>query len=372
MAKIIINKEGFSKILSALSNGFPAKKILGTDFLFKLEINDNNCVVSVINAKVQMKSSITCQSDESGVIICVDHHIMMEMVRNFPDGDITITTEVNSDKAVKAINMKPEGQRKKYRISCSLASDFPHMIEIDDTAIFAEFDVQAKYFSDLMKTMASNVDSNNTVPCFANIVGYSLGGKLTFISGNNHLLSIHQTEVDINSQFIMPREISKYVAHMDGIDKCTLILSGNRMFITYSGFEMSLSLIDGTISNYKALIDTEPLKNKLLYPKKDLVDALSRLSIFTDETERIIMSVEGIDCDMNAVNEDFGNEGSEVMCIANEEDVKVKFGLKHSVMRKVCSNIPTDNVEIRISDRLAFFRADARKDILWMTGLSVI
>lgn len=372
MAKIIINKEGFSKILSALSNGFPAKKILGTDFLFRFEIEKDKCVVSVINSKVQMKASIGCQSDEAGVVICIDHHIMMEMVRNFPDGDITITTEVNSDKMVKAINMKPEGQRKKYRISCAMASDFPNMIDVEDLTIFSEFDIQAKYFSDLMKTMASNVDSNNTVPCFANIVGYSLGGKLTFISGNNHLLSIHQTEIDLSSQFILPREIAKYVAHMDGIDKCTLILAGNRMFITYSGFEMSLSLIDGTISNYKALIDTEPMKNKLAYPKKDLVDALSRLSIFTDETERIIMSIEGIDCDMSAVNEDFGNEGSEVMAIANEEGVSIKFGLKHSVMRKVCSNIPTDNVEIRISDRLAFFRAESRKDILWMTGLSVI
>jgi len=372
MAKIILNKEGFSKILSALSNGFPAKKILGTDFLFKLEIDKDKCVVSVINAKVQMKASIACESDESDVVICIDHHIMMEMVRNFPDGDIIITTEKNSDNMVKAINMKPEGQRKKYRISCSMASDFPKLVKIEDQEIFAEFDIQAKQFADLMKVMASNVDSNNTVACFANIVGYSLDGKLTFISGNNKLLSIHQTDIDLTSQFILPREISKYTAHIDGIDKCTLMLAGNRMFIIHSGFEMSLSLIDGTISNYKALIDTEPLKNKLSYPKKDLVDALSRLSIFTDETERIVMSVEGIDCDMNAVNEDFGNEGSEVMSIVNEEGVSIKFGLKHSVIRKVCANIPTDNVEIKISDRLAFFRAENRKDILWMTGLSII
>lgn len=372
MAKITINKEGLYKILSALSSGFPGKELIGTDGLFKIEISNNVCTVYVINSKVQMKSQIACQHDMDNIVMCIHNRVITEMVRNFPDGDMVITTEGEADN-VKAINLKPEGQRKKYRIACTVSRDFPNYIdEIHEQEVLAEFEMPATQFSNLMKTMAANTDPNNTVPSFANIVWYSLEGKLTFISGGSNLISIIQTEVDFSSQSIVPREIFKYTSHLTGIDKCHFTLTGGRLFLVYSGFEMSLSLIDGKISNYKALIDVEPSNNKFVFTKKDFIESLSRLSIFTDSTERIIMNVTGDDCEMTATNIDFGNEGSEVLTITNEDQYTDKFGLKYSFMQKICSNIPTDNIEVKRGDRIAFFRAESRKDILWLVGLANI
>ena len=359
MSKIIINKEVLSKVLSNLSTGFPSKELIGTDGLFKFDFKKDHATIYVINSRVAMSHYIKCEADEE-VIFCIHNRIIREMVRNFPEGEIVLTTEGSP---VKTINLKPEGTRKKYKIACS-TDDMPNMPE--EPEFGTEYELPAGSFAKTMKDMADNADSGNTVPSLANVNACSFDGKMTFVSGNQFLLFFQKTNIELTSQFIIPTTAVKYIGFFSGVEPCRVTIGENTMFISYSGFNMSLSLVDGKISNYKALLDTEEPNGAIVFNKKELLECVNRLAIFSDETERIIMRIKDKECDMVAYNIEFGNEGSEVIPCGTDEGFELEVALKHSVIRKVCGNIQTDNVIIKRKGNIVFFKPEDNNDTVWL------
>lgn len=366
MAKITINKETLSKVLSILATGFPAKEILGNDSLFRFVLNKDHAMIYVINSKVAMSHYIKCESDQE-LSFCVHNRIIREMVRTFPEGELVITTD---GEPVKSISLKPEGTRKKYKIAC-VEDSFPNMPEEPSTG--SEYEMPAGLFAQTIKQLAGNADYKNTVPSLANINACSFDGKLAFVSGNQYLLFFFKTNIEFDTQFIIPFEIEKYIGFMAGVDTCRFTVGENRMFVSHSGFTMSLSLIDGKISNYKGLLDNEAPEGAIVFDKKELMECSNRLSIFSDETERIIMKVENNECEMSSSNIEYGNEGSEVIaCTTDESFMSDTFALKHSIIRKVCSNIPSDTITIKKKGNVVYFRPENNDDIIWLGAPSNI
>lgn len=364
MAKIKINKDVLQKSLSALSCVIPSKEIISFDGVFRFDFKKDHATVYAINSRAQMSSYVKCDSSED-VSFCVYNRTIRDIVRTFPDGEIVIQT---SGEQVAHINIAPEGQKKKYKLACVSDHGFPSMPEVSggEKVVFP-----AGFLQKTLKTISAYCDAGNVITSFANINIYPINEKLCFVSGSQYLIHIIKTSERLKNSYIIPRETEKYLSFMSGIDNCEITFSASVVKIDYSGFKIFINLIEGTSSNYKMLMDQEPLSEPIIFDKKIIAESTSRLAIFSDVTERVIIHAKNDECELKCLNEEFGNEGVEVIQTLSKETKEDTFAIKHSIISKVCHDSDGESISIRRNDSMGFARPE-NADQLWIIGLSTV
>lgn len=368
MPKLSINKEPLSKALSFLSSGVPSKEIMGTDRVFQFNVEAESVTVVIANSKVQMSAFVACHSDTE-VSFCVPVHIMYEMVRNFPDGNILISMTIDKDE-VKGIHLSPEGQKKKYKIACAYNKDFPtNTIAPVEEEVLSTFSLPAGELTAALKVMASNTDPSDTRPCFSDICLIPVKEKLTFVAGNSKVFAFHSVNVPFDKGYIIRRQTYDYISAFTGNDACTMKITSQSLHISYGGFLIKTALCQGQLPAFQYYLDMEPQDKSVVINHKEFQSAISRMAPFCGELQHIEFTLAKDELSAHALNADFGNEAHEVVEVVNGSEIEFHIGANISYIKKMLQNISTDTIEMSHKETLLFIRPESNSDVLWMISL---
>ena len=187
--KLKINKDGLNKVLNFIQTGVPNKTVIPIEgmVLFSFKADEDRCTIRISNSRVEMSAYLKVESEED-LEFCVPTFMISRTVATFPDGEIQIEPKYNEKtKEIAAISLKPEGQRKRYKIACYPIGDFANW-DVQEEADFT-VKIPMKELNEKLRIIGSNVDTRDIRAQFSNIQMIRQDGKMSFISGNAILRS---------------------------------------------------------------------------------------------------------------------------------------------------------------------------------------
>ena len=357
MSKIKINSESLNRVINILGAAIPSNIITPSDGVFKFVIEGDKCHISAANAKCEITSFIKCESDED-IEFCVPHYVTSNTVKNFPEGDMQIDTEFNDElQYVTSIKIKPPGSRKKYKIACEGNPErFPHWPEIEEE-VLEEFVYKMGSFSEMIRALAQNVDSQDPTNYYRDISFVTNEGKLKMISGNSQTAASFDTDIDFSSNYIVPHEVAKYVAQLgEGDSKITITKS--RISMESSGTKIKAKMVDMKPAGFMKIYKTEPEK-KVIVSRDEMLKTLRRLSAFADEGNRVYMTCEGEALTLKAHNK-AGHEAEEDIEIVNQDGMRFELIMNYAFLNRSISIMKSENIMIKYNGEspISFLRPD--------------
>lgn len=366
--KLKINKDSLNKVLNFLNTGIPSKIIVPVEsmVLFTFEAAEDRCTIRISNSGVEMSAYIKVECEED-IEFCVPINMISRTVATFPDGHVQIEPKYNKEtEALSAISLKPEGQRKRYKIACYPPGDFIKWPVPEEHDFSVK--ISMKELSEKLRIIASNVDTKDIRPQFSNIQMIQQDGKMSFISGNVVMIGQLVTDIDIPEGRIIPQALAKYVSMFTDGSECEMKFTDNHIILEYSSIRIITKLIEGKVVDYTKLFVAESDK-EIEIVREDLLGALTRLGIFSDEENRIDITTEGDLMHMYVSNGD--NEGEETIDIQNPTNRALDVRINYQLLKTSVSNIKSDNITLSQSEhenfKNIFIRPtkDSKKE-LWM------
>jgi DNA polymerase-3 subunit beta len=345
--KIKINKDALNKALTFLYPGIPSKAIQAAAEWVLFEIKGDKCTIRISNAACEMTAFVRSESDGDCEFACPLHRVH-RTVSNFPDGEVNITTKDNDLGFIGSIELRPQGQRKKYKIACFPAADM-FKWKTDEDRVVKDLKVPMREFYEKMKIVSNNVQANNPVMSFANITLFRNDkGNLSLLTGDSLIIGKMDLPAEIPKSFIVDRTIAKLVSGLNDDGECTIEISDSNFYLNYAGLSLACKMIDTKIPGYQKLFDNEPEK-KFTVTKEDIMKSLTRIAAYNDDTNKVnIQIIEGNSLRIYA--NDGNNEAEEIIDILNDHDVELNVNMSHVLLRQAMGSIKADAVEIGISN----------------------
>lgn len=366
MSKIKINKDALHKALLTLNVGVPSKALVPAEDLFRFDIlaDKGKCYVTISNFKVQMRAFVSCEADED-CSFAVPTYLTENTVRNFPDGELLINTVINKEtEKIAAIQLRPDGKKNKYKITCQDVEGFMNWPKIEEDEMVAEFKTSMPEFNKNIGIIASNTDPSDPTECYRNLVFLSVDGKLKLISGNPYIICGINTDIPFDAKVIVPHELSKYISTLTETGECHVKITRQRIFIDYSGVKIQTKMVDGNLPDYQKIFNTEP-EHMVKISKDSLFSALKMHSAFVREEAAVLMNCTGDVISLFSSNS-FGDEAEEDLeCENTGKDFQTK--LKCSAVKRAIGHIPSDFVEIKTigGNGIVFIKPEAQDSQIW-------
>jgi len=365
--KLKINKDSLNKVLSFLNTGVPAKPIIPIEgmVLFSFKADEDRCTIRISNSMVEMSAYLKVECEED-IEFCLPAFMISRTVATFPDGEIQIIPKYNKEtNDLSAIALKPEGQRKNYKIACYPIGDFASWDIKEDPHFTVK--ISMKELNEKLRIIGSNVDTRDIRAQFSNIQMVRQDGKMSFVSGNAIMIGQLVTDAEIPEGRIVPKELAKYVSLLTDESECELSFSNSYINLSYGSINIVCRLIDGDTVNYQRVFKAEPDKN-FEAVREDVLGALIRLGTYSDEEGRINIKTDGEL--MTLFVSHGGNEGEEVIDILNPDNITLDVNLNFAVMRAAVQNCKAEKLsisQVRDQDfKNVFIRPLGSKNELWM------
>lgn len=180
---------------------------------------------------------------------------------------------------------------------------------------------------------------------------------LTCVGTDGRCLVKHtdnRLDVGESASFILPQKPAKVlrsVLAMSPDTNASVAFNDKNVTIEDAAFSMRCRLIEGRYPNYNSVIPTVH-KIEALVVREELIDALSRISVFTPMSELVSLEflADGI-CRVACQDVDFSLSAKEtIKCAFNGACGDIKIGFKYSVLDALLRNLTSKEVVFSMSE----------------------
>jgi DNA polymerase-3 subunit beta len=273
---------------------------------------------------------------------------LYEMVREFPDGEVTIRGKDNNWIEVSA-------GKARFRLVGLDPREFPEMPVAPSGVADLSIQAPGDTLAEMIEHTSFAVSADETR---ANLNGIFLegldGGRLRMVATDGHRLAMvtHDVEgAEASKGVILPRKaVSELRKILESGDEDLQIQVAEGMAYAKRGaVEMSMRLIEGEFPDYHQVI---PKESKLLayIEASKLVGALRRISTVSSErTKGVRLQLEKGSLEISTINPDVGEGNEEMDLDYDGESVGIGFNGKY--LMDALGVFPNDaRVEIGLSD----------------------
>lgn len=209
------------------------------------------------------------------------------------------------------------------------AAEYPRLPERD-----GEFtQVESEPFLDVLEKVGFAMSTDETRYHLNGIYVEKQGNETVFVATDGHRLSLMKTQLllpNMNEGVIIPRkgitELRKAISTLKGFE---FSVGKSHVFVRSEKETLFIRLIDGDFPNYRRVIPEEN-KIQVAVPREDLVGALKRVSLLSDEYSK---GVKLFFCNeallVNTANLDVGEAKEEIPLKYNGESFEVSFNARY-------------------------------------------
>jgi len=285
--KITATKKTLSTALSRIQGIVEKSSIKPIISNALIKAGNEGISVSATNLQIGMRATYKEVKVEKEGTISVNARKLFEIVKELPEGEITLTEKENYWIEITC------GKDLKFNIIGLPPEDFPVFIK-EEKKEFVEWSTEKIIEMIYLTSFSISRDEANPSINGAFIENIE-GNKTRMVSTDGYRLSIADEELERNKLLdeglLIPQkavlELNKILIEKKEEKSLFVMATSNSLLIKISEVEFSIRLIDKKFPDYKVIVPGEGYKKIEAYIEKDkLRSALKRMSIISNENNR--------------------------------------------------------------------------------------
>jgi DNA polymerase-3 subunit beta len=243
-----------------------------------LEVSQNNRVtVTGYDLKRGIYTSFDADVFMPGSVV-LNARLFVDIVRNLPDGVVTITADEYNSVAIHCVNAD-------YSLSGTSAEDYPELPSLDHGSSVI---IGQKEFSDMISQTAFAISNNESRPVYTGALIEVEGGVLTMVTVDGYRLALRKEEIvsgeaDKLSVIVPGAALSDLAKICSGSEQNVQITVGSKHVSFTVGDTVIISRrLEGEFLNYRKTVPYD-YEVKVTAERTDLIRCADRVSLIVDE-----------------------------------------------------------------------------------------
>lgn len=326
--------------------------IYATPTAFLLEIKGNLLKITESGDSAIIKISAPVNGVSDGKVV-VNARYFTDLINHIPGNEANI--KLNEEKALLTIKYG----RNKSNIKIFDANKYPETFKFEKGEKI--FSVKGSEFKEALKQTVFAVAANDFQSIFTGLWFRCQETNMDMVGSNKARITFKSIPAEIsmpNTDFIIPRASAESLIKMvTGHEEETISCGkmGNaRVFISEVGAWMyALSVIDGIIPNYKAIIPQDN-SGKITINNAAFAAALNRIAVIRPEaksaTKTVTLVIDGTELKLTSSN-DLEGDVTEILDIENE-GLPDKFTASYNAeyLLDVAKTLPSGKINMNLKN----------------------
>lgn len=338
---VVIAKESLLEGLQRVSNIVPQKPTLPVLSNVLLSADDDRLSISGTDMDIAITTTVPCQVGEAGAVT-VDARRFLGIIRELPQGDITITVENDRVGVVFA-----SGQSSLQGMS---ADDFP---PVRDTIDGVSIKLEGTELALMVEKTGFSVSKDRTRLALTGIFWNIDSGSMTMVSTDGHRLSLFGRKMDIDTEqgaeAIVPPKTLLQAAQVisNGGELNNVVFGDGALLFDFGTTTIFSKLIEGPYPNFRQVIPQNNSK-KVVVNTETLAASVRRVSVLSSSiTHQIRIEVAPDQVVLATKNDDIGGEARETLEAAYEGEELVA-GYNALFLSEILKRIDADEVVLEL------------------------
>ena len=350
MMKLTIERSLLLKALSHVQNIVERRQTIPVLSNVLIETNGDEVSLRATDNEIEIIEKLPANVETQGAVT-IPAHKLYDIVKKLADGS-----------QIQMSAMEETGQvslvcgRAKFALASLPAANFPSMMR--ETMPFS-FTVSATDLLDLMSKTGFAVSMEETRYNLNGIYMHEKQGaesKLTAVATDGHRLACAGVPLPAGAAgmpgIIIPRktigELSKLLAETE--NEVSVALSANQICFTIDDVVLSSRLIDGTYPEYEKVIPTNNDK-KLQADAKTLSDVIERVSVVSEKSRGIKLSLQSGLIQVFAASADEGSAEDEMDAVYDGEPMEIGFNFRY--LLDILAQVKSETVQLYLQDGIS-------------------
>lgn len=240
---------------------------------------------------------------------------------------------------------------KKSRVSVKTypSDDFPTIPAVDGEKII----IPTKKFIDGVRNVFYSAAVSDIKPEISSIYICAEDQELVFVATDSFRLAEKRVKLkdaaNINTLLIPYKNVVEMIKIFDATDgDLILTTSKNQISLSHGGIYVTSRIVDGLYPDYKQIIP-KAFTTEAVVLKQDLIGSLKVANIFSDTFNQIgfVIDPKSKKFELNAKNNDIGENSTDLDAALSGEEVSVNFNHKYLV--DCFQSISQDSVSISLN-----------------------
>lgn len=316
----------------------------------KVEAEGQTIRVLGCDNEMWIERVVPCMVHEPGAI-CVAAKLLIDVVRELPDGDVLL--ELNGGS-----NLLVQQGASEYRMRTLEPADFPEPPEYGGDG---ELTFPMGTLRDAVDSVIFAVSTDAHRPILTGVLMSYDGETLTLVATDTHRLAVRKiTQPGIGSSIttVVPEKALRAIKSLPlgDEDSVTLRFGSGRLGVDAGGSKVVAQLLAGTYPNWERVVPTETTRSWTV-ERDQLAEKLHRTMILArGNANRVRFQGDGDQILLSARSEESGDAKEEVAMISNDGDVEIAFNGKYVLDALGAIREAGVKIEMTESSRPAIFR----------------
>lgn len=345
---IIISKESLVDVLQKGYTVIPLKSSLQILSNFRITCSKYQMEIAATDLDQSIRISTVVDGDDY-FDITVNARKFFEIVRELPDGKVTIYVEEN-------ILIIQSEKNFHCKISGADTHDFPGFPEISSEI---EFEINPSLLKTMIHKSSFAVAHDETRACLAGILWEIYPDRTGMVATDGHRLGSCFIEDKFSlrektSAIISPKSLNQVVRIIDSKQEEKIKVIINEKYVSFKGINFTLfsKLVEGPYPDYTKVIPSSNPKEAVV-DRLSLINAVKRASVLSNQKTHLIkFGFSENELEIMVVNKEIGGEAREKMEIDYKNDTHT-IGFNGQYFNEILDIVKTPRIKLKMNTQIS-------------------
>lgn len=297
-----------------------------------LTAENNKLIMTATDSLINFKTTVPVDIIEEGTVIvfCAK---FLEILSSLPNGcgEIEFIEQKNADGSTQSVLIRPIAKRVKFELSSLSAEKFPET-KFESESPF--FEIESKKLKTMIQQTIFAISNDDKRRFLSGVYFSKNEGNFILVATDAKRLSLAKCEIttdipDFPSAIVPTKILGIIQKHAPLEGMISMSITQDTIFFKFGSYEFSSLLISGKFPAYQRVIP-ENQSHTLKLKKTDLIDAIRRMTIMTDQkAERIYLDIQPGMMKVLSSQTDEGQSEEEIPCQYADEAITIAVNYKY-------------------------------------------
>lgn len=318
--KLICPKNNLLKSVNIVLKAIPGKTTMPILECILIDASTNCIKFTANDMELGIETIVDGTVLEKG-IVAIDAKIFSDIIRKFPDNDVTIETDANLTTTITC-------EKAKFSISGQSGEEFSYLpfVERDHHITVSQFTLK-----EVIRQTIFSIAANETNKMMTGELFEVKGNILRVVSLDGHRISIRKIELKeeyTDIKVVVPGktliEISKILSG-ETEDEVNIFFTKNHIVFEFDDTVVVSRLLEGEYFRIDQMLSSD-YETKIQVNKKELLDCIDRATLLVKESDKkpIILSITDDNIELR-IQSQIGSMDEDIDIEKDGKDIMIGF-----------------------------------------------
>ncbi|MCT4615000.1 MAG: DNA polymerase III subunit beta [Marinifilaceae bacterium] len=346
--RFVVSSTALLSSLQALSRVINNKNTMAILDNFLFELQGQTLIATASDKETTLETSIELTISEGEGSIALPAKILIDTLREFPEQPLVFNINMDDN----SVQIKSENGN--FQLKGFNAGEYPESPTIRNGNTIV---VSPSILSDGIERALFAVGEDEYRPIMNGVMISSNSDGIEFAASDAQKLVRYRLTNEGSDGLKSVVLLKKPASIIRGIlpkceEDCIISYDDSHIFIEFGNYKLYGVLPSGKFPNYASVIPTDAVnKNVVVLEKSVLLNSLKRVSVFSNPGSNLIkVELDERRIVVSAQDIDFASSAEETLTCDYDGD-EISIGFKASFLLEILSNIPGEQVMIKLSDK---------------------